>query len=74
LAKLAALPGNAAMAGWLHTLGYRGHITTKSRRYSVTMTALRATTGELATLKHPKPLAARATRIPSKTSQRPQTN
>jgi len=42
LAKLAALPGNAAMLGWLHTLGYRGHITTKSRRYSVTMTALRA--------------------------------
>jgi len=42
LAKLATLPGNAAMLGWLHTLGYRGHITTKSRRYSVTMTALRA--------------------------------
>jgi Replication initiator protein, pSAM2 len=30
------------MLGWLHTLGYRGHITTKSRRYSITMTALRA--------------------------------
>jgi hypothetical protein len=42
LADLATLPGNAAMLGWLHTLGYRGHITTKSRRYSVTMTALRA--------------------------------
>jgi hypothetical protein len=42
LADLAKLPGNAAMLGWLHTLGYRGHITTKSRRYSVTMTALRA--------------------------------
>jgi len=42
LAKLATLPGNAAMLGWLHTLGYRGHITTKSRRYSITMTALRA--------------------------------
>lgn len=26
---------------WLHTLGYRGHITTKSRLYSTTMTALR---------------------------------
>lgn len=26
---------------WLHTLGYRGHITTKSRRYSTTMGALR---------------------------------
>ena len=42
LANLATLPGNTAMAGWLHTLGYRGHITTKSRRYSITMTALRA--------------------------------
>nr|WP_232784606.1 replication initiator [Mycobacteroides chelonae] len=27
---------------WLHTLGYRGHITTKSRRYSTTLGALRA--------------------------------
>lgn len=27
---------------WLHTLGYRGHITTKSRHYSTTMGALRA--------------------------------
>jgi hypothetical protein len=27
---------------WLHTLGYRGHITTKSRRFSTTMGALRA--------------------------------
>jgi hypothetical protein len=42
LAELAGLPGNSAMLGWLHTLGYRGHITTKSRRYSITMTALRA--------------------------------
>jgi replication initiator protein RepSA len=42
LADLAKLPGNAAMLGWLHTLGYRGHITTKSRRYSVTMAALHA--------------------------------
>ncbi len=42
LAKLATLPGNTPMLRWLHTLGYRGHITTKSRRYSITMTALRA--------------------------------
>ncbi|RIS57998.1 replication initiator [Mycobacteroides abscessus] len=27
---------------WLHTLGYRGHITTKSRRYSTTMGKLRS--------------------------------
>ncbi len=26
---------------WTHTLGYRGHFLTKSRRYSVTFTALR---------------------------------
>jgi hypothetical protein len=32
----------AGIGRWLHTLGFRGHITTKSRRYSTTMTALRA--------------------------------
>ncbi|MGC5026490.1 replication initiator [Tsukamurella sp. DT100] len=32
----------SAMVRWLHTLGYRGHVTTKSRRYSLTMGALRA--------------------------------
>jgi hypothetical protein len=32
----------ARIGCWLHTLGYRGHVTTKSRRYSVTMGALRA--------------------------------
>jgi len=31
----------AGIGRWLHTLGYRGHITTKSRTYSTTMTALR---------------------------------
>jgi hypothetical protein len=30
------------MERWLHTLGYRGHITTKSRLFSTTMGALRA--------------------------------
>jgi 8-oxo-dGTP pyrophosphatase MutT (NUDIX family) len=29
------------MLDWLHTLGYRGHTTSKSRRYSTTMGALR---------------------------------
>lgn len=33
--------GLAGIRRWLHTLGYRGHITSKSRRYSTTMTALR---------------------------------
>lgn len=32
----------AGIGRWLHTLGYRGHITTKSRRYSTTMGKLRA--------------------------------
>ncbi|TFC08474.1 replication initiator [Cryobacterium sp. MDB2-33-2] len=34
------------MLDWLHALGYRGHITTKSRGYSTTMTALRARRAE----------------------------
>ncbi|WP_344531109.1 replication initiator [Streptomyces albiaxialis] len=34
------------LRAWAHTLGYRGHILTKSRRYSTTYTALR---GERAT-------------------------
>ena len=34
--------GMSGIGRWLHTLGYRGHITTKSRRYSTTMGALRA--------------------------------
>jgi replication initiator protein RepSA len=33
--------GLSSIGRWLHTLGYRGHITSKSRRYSTTMTALR---------------------------------
>ncbi|CQD11196.1 replication initiator protein [Mycobacterium europaeum] len=42
LAEHTAQGGSLAGIGrWLHTLGYRGHITTKSRRYSTTMGALR---------------------------------
>lgn len=42
LAEHTAEGGSLAGIGrWLHTLGYRGHITTKSRRYSTTMGALR---------------------------------
>jgi len=77
LAKLATLPGNAAMLGWLHTLGYRGHITTKSRRYSVTMTALRAARHHWRARRadKPNPSTARAIRTtPSKTSQASQTH
>lgn len=39
---LADSPGPPEMVRWLHTLGYRGHITTKTRAYSTTMGALRA--------------------------------
>nr|WP_231897089.1 replication initiator [[Mycobacterium] stephanolepidis] len=34
--------GLIGIGRWLHTLGYRGHITTKSRRYSTTLGTLRA--------------------------------
>lgn len=33
--------GLSGIGRWLHTLGFRGHITSKSRRYSTTMTVLR---------------------------------
>jgi len=36
-----AVPDYTSMTDWLHTLGYRGHTTSKSRRYSTTMGALR---------------------------------
>lgn len=39
---------------WLHTLGYRGHITSKSRRYSTTMSALRARRATWTREKHSK--------------------
>ncbi len=42
ITALAELSGRADMLTRLHTLGYRGHITTKTRRYSTTMGALRA--------------------------------
>lgn len=34
------------LRAWAHTLGYRGHWTTKSRRYSTTFTALRSARSE----------------------------
>lgn len=45
LGEQARQHGNDTLTGvgrWLHTLGYRGHITTKSRCYSTTMGKLRA--------------------------------
>jgi hypothetical protein len=42
ITDLAAHHSYHGMDRWLHTLGYRGHITTKSRLFSTTMGALRA--------------------------------
>jgi hypothetical protein len=45
LTAITSLADHRAYQGmdrWLHTLGYRGHITTKSRLFSTTMGALRA--------------------------------
>jgi hypothetical protein len=41
--ELAAVPGLAdrRLRRWAHMLGFRGHVSSKSRRYSTTMTALR---------------------------------
>ncbi|BDD83916.1 hypothetical protein TPB0596_36790 [Tsukamurella pulmonis] len=69
IATLTALAGGAPehysmMVRWLHTLGYRGHVTTKSRRYSLTMGALRAARAlwrqqhPAASEQHPGPVAS----------------
>lgn len=42
ICDLARLPDHRDLSGWLHTLGFRGHTTTKTRRYSTTMGELRA--------------------------------
>jgi hypothetical protein len=42
ITDMAAHRAYAGLDRWLHTLGYRGHITTKSRLFSTTMGALRA--------------------------------
>lgn len=47
---LAESPGPPEMVKWLHTLGYRGHITTKTRAYSTTMGELRAHRAEWRTM------------------------
>ena len=46
VAHLAEGTDRPEMALWLHTLGYRGHVSPKSRSYSTTMGALRATRDE----------------------------
>ena len=42
IADLAREPELRELGAWFHTLGYRGHITTKTRGYSTTMGELRA--------------------------------
>jgi hypothetical protein len=42
ITDLAADSAYRGMDRWLHTLGFRGHVTTKSRLFSTTMGALRA--------------------------------
>ncbi|MGW6061829.1 replication initiator [Streptomyces sp. NPDC055189] len=46
--RLGGLPelDSLNLRSWTHTLGFRGHILTKSRRYSTTYSALRATRAE----------------------------
>ena len=39
--QLAHLPAYAGLLRWVHMLGFRGHFTTKSRRFSVTLGSLR---------------------------------
>lgn len=46
--QLGALPEFAALRlrAWAHLLGFRGHTSTRSRRYSTTLAALRAERAE----------------------------
>jgi hypothetical protein len=41
IATISAEEPYTDMMAWLHTLGYRGHVVSKSRQFSTTMTALR---------------------------------
>lgn len=59
ITELAGTEDHKAMIDWLHTLGYRGHITTKSRQYSVTMGSLRETRAT-----HAREKSARPPQIP----------
>lgn len=49
--------GLSGIRRWLHTLGFRGHITSKSRRYSTTMTALREHRATWTRVQHTKTTA-----------------
>lgn len=52
ITDLAAHRAYRGMDRWLHTLGFRGHVTTKSRLFSTTMGALRAHRAEWTRQQH----------------------
>ena len=58
ITTLAAHRAYRGMDRWLHTLGYRGHVTTKSRLFSTTMGALRAHRAEWTRRHHTVPVDA----------------
>jgi hypothetical protein len=41
IVTISAEDAYAEILAWIHTLGYRGHVVSKSRQFSTTMTALR---------------------------------
>src|ERR1700757_3139711 len=41
IVTVSAQAGYSEIMAWIHTLGYRGHVVSKSRQFSTTMTALR---------------------------------
>jgi hypothetical protein len=41
IVTISAEAGYTEMISWIHTLGYRGHVVSKSRQFSTTLTALR---------------------------------
>jgi hypothetical protein len=57
ITDMAAHHSYDGMDRWLHTLGYRGHITTKSRLFSTTMGALRAYRATWTRQHHTQPAA-----------------
>ena len=70
--RLGKLPelDDLRLAAWAHMLGFRGHFSTKSRRYSTTLGALRAerAAAPARARRHRQPLAARLTTTPRSSS------
>jgi hypothetical protein len=66
ITRLAAHRAYEGMDRWLHTLGYRGHITTKSRLFSTTMGALRTYRATWTRQQHTQHAATTPDRNPSR--------